>query len=126
MNHGLVWISLSLDLDCENTVGFVLNHGRLCFPRVFSPFQAVLRHELDLIGLATKQRGKIAIVAVNKWDAISQRERVEIRKHIMSTFERITEYDTIPVVFISAQNRQNLSTLISRCLVSLVPKANCY
>lgn len=82
------------------------------------PFQALLRHELDLLGLATKERGKVGIVVVNKWDLIPQAERVAVRKHIMSTFERLSEYEQTPVIFTSAQTRQNLSTIITRCLVS--------
>lgn len=82
-----------------------------------SPFRALKRQELDLLGLATKEQGKIGVVVVNKWDLIPQHERVMVRKHIMTTFEMLSEYERTPIIFLSAQNRQNISTLITRCLV---------
>lgn len=81
-----------------------------------TPLGAFARQELDLLGLATKEFGKIAILAINKWDTVPCDERVAVRQHIMDTLERVSEYSYVPVVFLSARNKLNVATLVDRCL----------
>ncbi|MBH02939.1 MAG: ribosome biogenesis GTPase Der [Xanthomonadales bacterium] len=64
--------------------------------------------DIRLLNLAV-ERGRAAVIAVNKWDGLSEKERLRLHAELV---ERMGSFDFLPLVFISALHGTGLDDLL--------------
>ena len=75
--------------------------------------QGLEHQDLKIIDEAVRRRRGI-ILAINKWDLI-EKDTNTAREHEKNIREKITSFDYIPVVFISALTKQRIYKIVDLC-----------
>ncbi|KAF8820375.1 ribosome biogenesis GTPase Der protein, partial [Cardiosporidium cionae] len=75
-------------------------------------------HDLTLGNIVTEKEGRCLVVAVTKWDALTEKEQKKIRLIILQRIEvGLAQVKGCPVIFTSGQNGENLNSLIRKSLL---------
>lgn len=76
--------------------------------------QALEQQDLNIANYAIKQ-GRCLVVAVNKWDLIKDKE-VFKDEFFYTLSKNLSKVQGVPVVFISAKNKHNISSVFDECI----------
>lgn len=78
--------------------------------------QALEQQDLNIANYAIEQ-GRCVVIAVNKWDLIGREDKKSFESEFFYKLNKnLSKIQGVPVVFISAQNKQNLSKVFDECI----------